>query len=343
MQLTCSRGIWRAFCALFIALACALSASAQGLTKVKMGYFPALVDTPVFVAQAEGIFQKNGLEVEMISFTTGPALMSALLSGSTQFSDGGGGLLTFPQVARGHNIRGIANFWSESFYTLIARSNIPTPNKDKPYPAPMLDLRGKRVGVTALGALTAAMVETMARDAGLKVGEDITIVAAGAVNTAISALENGSIDAYLSYQPINQLLDARNKGQYTVVLSPQQLPNLLRVNLFNHMVTTQEYIASNPRAVQAMCRSIREALQWIRMPANFDSTVAILEKALPGNPPGVIAAALKEAMPSMTAQPETMGRITAAAVNNANEQLLALKYIPQGVSFATYTYPECNN
>lgn len=343
MQLALNRSIWRTCCVAIIGVACALSASAQTLTKVKMGYFPALVDTPVFVAQAQGIFQKNGLEVEMISFTTGPALMSALLSGSTQFSDGGGGLVTFPQVARGHNIRGIANFWSESFYTLIARSNIPTPNKGKPYPAPMLDLKGKKVGVTALGALTAAMVETMARDAGLKVGEDITIVAAGAVNTAISALENGSIDAYLSYQPINQLLDARNKGFYTVILSPQQLPSLLRVNLFNHMVTTQEYIASNPRTVQAMCRSIREALQWIRVPGNFDATVAILEKALPGNPPGVISAALREALPSMTAQPETLGRITPAAVNNANEQLLGLKYITQGVSFATYTYPECNN
>ena len=330
---------------LFLVFTLVLSslAYAQPLTKIKMSYFPALVDTPAFVAKAEGIFEKNGLDVELIAFTNGPALISSLLSGSTQFIDGGGALLTFPQVAKGHNIRGIANFWSENFYMLIAKSDIPVPNKDKPYPAPILDLKGKRIGVTALGAQTAAMVETMIRDAGLTPGKDITIVPAGAVNTAISALATNNIDAYLSYQPINQLLDLNYPGSYQIILGAQQVPPLMRVSLFNHLATTEEYIAKNPEVVEAMCRSIHQALKWIQAPENFDRAVTIVEEALPGNPPGIIAAALKEALPAMMANPETLGQITPTAIENSNKLLMSLGYISEGVSPDTYLHSACGS
>ncbi|MDR4127148.1 ABC transporter substrate-binding protein [Yanghanlia caeni] len=318
-------------------------ANSQSLTKIKMSYFPALVDTPSFVAKAEGFFEKNGLDVELIAFTNGPALLSSLLSGSTQFIDGGGALITFPQVAKGHNIRGIANFWSENFYMLIAKSDIPVPNKGKPYPTPLLDLKGKRIGVTALGAQTAAMVENMIRDAGLTPGEDITIVPAGAVNTAISALATNNIDAYLAYQPINQLLDLNYPGSYQIIFNAQDFPESLRINLFNHLASTEEYITKNPEIAQAMCKSIQQALQWIQQPENFDRTVEILEAALPGNPPGVMAAALKEAMPAMMGNGETLGQITPTAVENANKLLLGLNYISEEVSPDTYIHSACNS
>jgi NitT/TauT family transport system substrate-binding protein len=327
-------------CALF-GLSCSTASFAQGVTKVKLAYFPALVSTTIFVAKEEGIFHKNSLEVELVPFTNGPALLSALLSGSTEFIDGGAAVLSFPQVARGHKIRGLVSFWSQAQFTLIARSDIPTPNKGKPYPAPLLDLKGKRVGVTSLGSGTAAMVEFMARDAGLKPGEDITLVAAGGVNTATAGLLGGSIDAYLSYPPIDQMLDARAPGAYTVILPQKQLPPLIRITLNNHLATTQEYISSKPTTVHAMCRSIREALQWLRVPSNFDRAVAILEKSLPGSPPGVMAAALKDSLPQMAQNSESPGDITPTAVDNANKVLTGLKYIPQAVPYSTYVYPQC--
>jgi len=316
--------------------------SAADTAKVKFGYYPALVDIPVFIAESQGIFARNGLDVEMISFSTGPALIGSLLSGSTPFIDGGGALLSFPQVSRGHNIRGVANFWGENLYTLIVRKEVPTPNAGRPYPAPILDLKGKRLGVVALGSTTSAMAESLIQDAGLKVGEDVTLVPVGAPATAIAAMLAGNIDGYVSFPPVNQMIDASSPGSYKVLIGASQYPPLLRVNFFNHVATTQEYINSNAATVQAMCKSIREALEFLKVPSNKAAAVKGLEKWLPGNPSGVIAAALDASMPLLMANEKSLGKIDRDAVQHGNEQLLGLGYIKEAVSYDTYVYKPCN-
>jgi len=311
-------------------------------TKVKVGYYPALVDIPVFIAESQGIFTKNGLDVEMISFTTGPALIGSLLSASTPFIDGGGALLSFPQVSRGHKIRGVANFWAQNLYTLIVRSDVPTPHMGQPYPAPVRDLKGKRIGVVALGSTTSAMAESLIRDAGLRVGEDVTLLPVGAPATAIAALVAGNIDGYISFPPVNQILDATHPGSYKVLVGASQYPPLLKINFFNHIATTQEFIDAQPSTVLAMCKSIREALEWLKDPAHKTDAVKGLEKWLPGNPPGVIAAALDASMPLLMTSDDKLGRIQREAVQNGNDQLLGLGYIKEGVSYDTYAYKPCN-
>lgn len=318
------------------------TATAADLTKVKVGYYPALVDIPVFIAESQGMFTKNGLDVEMISFTTGPALIGSLLSGSTPFIDGGGALLSFPQVSRGHKVRGVANFWAQNLYTLIVRKEVPTPNAGQPYPAMVRDLKGKRIGVVALGSTTSAMAESLLRDGGLRVGQDVTLLPVGAPATAIAALVAGNIDGYISFPPVNQILDATHPGSYKVLVGAAQYPPLLKINFFNHIATTQEYIDANPNTVLAMCKSIREALFWLKDPANKAAAVKGLEKWLPGNPPGVIAAALDASMPLLMASDDKLGRIERDAVQHGNDQLLGLGYIKEAVSYDTYAYKPCN-
>ena len=305
--------------------------------KVKLGYFPAMVDAPVFIAASEGFFAKNGVDVEMVLFTSGPTLIGSLLSGSTPVVDVGA-LLTFQQVAKGHDIRGLSHYWSANFYSLIVRSGLPTPNAGKPYPAPILDLKGKKLGVVALGSATAGFAETILKDAGLHPGEDVTIVPAGAIATAASALVNGSIDAYISYAPMNELLDARNPGSYKMVLAPEQFPAVFQVNLYPHAATTQRYIDANPAVADAICRSIEQSLAFLADPTNFDEAVRGLEKWLPGNPPGVVAAALKHSLPQIVGDRAHLGKITPEQVKNASDQLLAIRYTSQAVSYEPYVY-----
>lgn len=325
-------------------LVCSLSTAAMGAepTKVKLGYFPALVDIPVFIAESQGIFKENGLEVEMISFTTGPALIGALLSGSTHFIDGGGALLSFPQVSRGHKIRGVANFWAQNLYTLIVSKDVPTTNAAQPYPAALRDLKGKRIGVVALGSTTSAMAESLIRDGGLRVGENVTLVPVGAPATAIAAFAAGNIDGYISFPPVNQILDVKHPGSYRVLVGASQYPPLLKTNLFNHIATLQGVIDANPTAVLAMCKSIREALSWLKNPAHRSAAIKGLEKWLPGNPPDVIGAALDASMPLLMTDDNKLGRIQRDAVQHGNEQLLGLGYIKEAVSYDTYVYKPCN-
>jgi NitT/TauT family transport system substrate-binding protein len=320
------------------------SASASEPAKVKLGYFPAMVDTPVFIAASQGIFKKNNLDVEMILFSSGPTLIGSLLSGSTPFVDVGA-LLTFPQFSRGHDVRGLSNFWQGSIYTVIVRNSVPTPNAGRPYPAPVLDLKGKKLGVVALGSATSAFAETLLKDAGLRPGDDVTIVPSGPIATGIAALIGGSIDAYISYAPMNQLLDARYPGSYKLILDKDHFPPALKVSLYPHIATTQQFISANPAIVDAACKAIHEALVWMSDPANFDAAVAGMEQWLPGNPAGVLSAALKAELPAIIGSDRaTLGKITQEQIKNANDQLLSLKYTTQAVPYDKYVHrsKECN-
>ena len=56
---------------------------AQGTTKLKVGYLhtPA-VDSHIWLGQQMGAFAKQGLELELIQFTTGLELFQAMIGGS---------------------------------------------------------------------------------------------------------------------------------------------------------------------------------------------------------------------------------------------------------------------
>ena len=65
------------------ALAGALLASAASAqTPMRIGYIPVLGTSQVFVAAHEGFFREGGLEPKFIAFESGPAMISALASGT---------------------------------------------------------------------------------------------------------------------------------------------------------------------------------------------------------------------------------------------------------------------
>ncbi|SFC21966.1 NMT1/THI5 like [Polaromonas sp. OV174] len=300
--------------------------------KVKFGYFTGVTNAPFFVADAQGIFKKNGLDVELVAFSSGPAMVASLLSGSTPFVDGGGPLVTFPQVAKGHKIKGLINVWADNYFSIIARSSVPTPSAGKPYPQPMADLRGKRVGVIALGSHIAAVVERMLRDAGLKPGENVTLIGVGGAATGMAALVGGTIDAYIALPPATQTLDALHPGSYKTLVAPDDFPAYLKWLFTTHVASTQDYMDGNPAVVRAMCRSIKESMEWMSRPENFDASVAAIEKRLKGNAPGVIAAALKEMLRHLSPN----GSFTPEHLKAANELLMDKGIISEPVTPASY-------
>lgn len=317
----------------------AAQASAADLTKVKMGYYTGITDAPFFVADAKGFFKSNGLDVEMIPFSSGPAMVSSLLSGSTPFVDGGGPLVTFPQVAKGFKIRGVINVWKDNYLSLIGLASLATPNAGKPYPAPIVDLRGKRIGVIALGSHVAAVVERMLKDAGLSIGQDVTLIGVGSGPTAIAAFNAKTIDAYISLPPMTQTLDAMEPGSYKEILPANQFPPHLKWLFTTHIATTQDYAEKNPQVVQAFCRAVRQSMEWVNVPENFQSALAAIEKRLPGYPPGVLAASLKAMLPHMAVGEGQTGLFTPENMSNANELLINKGIINQPIT--SYALTPC--
>jgi ABC-type nitrate/sulfonate/bicarbonate transport system substrate-binding protein len=298
--------------------------------QLKIGYFAGITAAPIFVAQEQGFFTRNGLDVETIPFTSGPAALTSLLSGSTPLGDGASALITFPQIAKGHKIRAVASFWKDNYFSLIAAPNLPTPNAGQPYPAPIKDLKGKRIGVIGLGTHTAVIVRRMLADAGLT-PDDYTLIAVGGVATAIPSLSSGNIDAYLSYPPMTEAMEEKRMG-YKYILTNEQFPPHLKNVFTNHLVTTQDYLDKNPKVVASACRAIKQTMEWMAKPENFNAAVAAIEARLPGNPPGVVAAGLKEILPHLAVQTGHVGQLTPDLLANVNKLVIDAGAITQPVS-----------
>ena len=69
-----------------IALVRPTPAQAQQKLEATVGYYPgALISMPVLVASEQKFFEKNGLSVELVPVASGPAMTSAVASGSVTF------------------------------------------------------------------------------------------------------------------------------------------------------------------------------------------------------------------------------------------------------------------
>lgn len=120
--------------------AAALPAFAQARTKIKVGYLhtPA-VDGHIFVGQQIGSYAKQGLDLELVQFTTGLELFQAMIGGSLDMLATGAVLSNFPARGQGkaflmNNIEyGTAQLWVRE------DSGIKT----------IADLKGKQVSTTA--------------------------------------------------------------------------------------------------------------------------------------------------------------------------------------------------
>src|SRR5437899_8241234 len=93
-----------------------------------------------WVAKDLKIFDKHGLDVDVIMITGGARSTAALLSGSTQF---GTGSATAPLLAaaRGSDIKIIAASYNKFPYAFIAKADIRSPQ----------DLRGKKISILNYG------------------------------------------------------------------------------------------------------------------------------------------------------------------------------------------------
>src|SRR5918996_6637736 len=122
---------------LLAALFCFCVGRAQGADKIIADYGGhAGFQSATWVGRDLKIFEKHGLDVEIIMITGAARSVAALLGGSTQFATGS---VTGPMAAitRGSDVRLIGASYNKFPYAFIVRPEIRTPN----------DLRGKRVNI----------------------------------------------------------------------------------------------------------------------------------------------------------------------------------------------------
>jgi NitT/TauT family transport system substrate-binding protein len=170
--------------------AAALPAFAQARTKVKVGYLhtPA-VDGHIWIGQQTGAFAKQGLDLELIQFTTGLELFQAMIGGSLDMLATGAVVSNFPARGQGkvflmNNIEyATAQLWVNDSIKSIA------------------DLKGKQISTTT-GTTAHVFLDRALRSANLDPAKDVQLVSQR-MTEAVTSFVSGAVPAVALWVPFD--------------------------------------------------------------------------------------------------------------------------------------------
>ena len=165
-------------------------AAEKTLLKLTVGYTPISgAALPFFIAVEEKIFQIHGLEVSPVFMGGSPLINSAILAGEFRIGYTAGGAVISSRLA-GSDLIAIAAPLSVLTIDAWAKPDIKS----------VSDIRGKRIGVTRIGAATHFAALSMLDSAGIKSNE-VTFIQNGGVGESLAALIGGRVDASLIGYP----------------------------------------------------------------------------------------------------------------------------------------------
>jgi ABC-type nitrate/sulfonate/bicarbonate transport system substrate-binding protein len=142
----------------------------------------------------------------------------------------------------------------------------------------MLDLKGKKLGVTTPGAVVDNMAHYMAKLAGLDSDKDISITAAGNATTLAANLENGVYDAALQLSPFWETELARRKAVSVLDMYKGEGPKELHTLPFTTPAAMQPFLTANPGFAEAFYNALSESMAWAKDPANRAELTAMVAK-----------------------------------------------------------------
>jgi NitT/TauT family transport system substrate-binding protein len=182
---------------------------------VKIGttvaYYEAII--PLLVADTNGYFQREGLDVSIIGFPGGAEVRKALVAGEVDF---GAQSAVHVGIARSAGVDMVVVMSLHELNTIdiCVRQGINS----------LSDLKGKVVGVTVEGSLSWAAAVGYLKKAGLEPGSDVKILSIGSDPAVIvTSLKEGRIDAFACWTNIQLILTKQGIGKplLNIVTNPQ--------------------------------------------------------------------------------------------------------------------------
>ncbi|MDP9910214.1 NitT/TauT family transport system substrate-binding protein [Variovorax boronicumulans] len=174
---------------------------AQARTKVKVGYLhtPA-VDGHIWLGQQSGGFVKQGLELELVQFTTGLELFQAMIGGSLDVLATGAVLSNFP--ARGQGKVFLLNNIEYATAQLWVRGDAGI--------ASLADLKGKQIATTT-GTTAHVFLDRALRSAQLDPARDVRIVNQRMAE-AVTSFISGAVPAVALWSPFDSTVRQKAAG-----------------------------------------------------------------------------------------------------------------------------------
>jgi NitT/TauT family transport system substrate-binding protein len=219
------------------------------------------INAAVWIAEEKGLFKKYGIDPEVILIGGASAGgVSSLIAGDVQFLAGAGGAVVSAGL-NGADVVMIASIVNRGVQRVMARSDIKKPE----------DLRGRRVGVTRLGAASHLVLLMMLRAWGMTAA-DVQTMQIGSSPAMMAALEKGGIDAAVLTEPT--FFFAEDQG-YRVLAD---LADMDIYYLHSMIDTTRGYIRTHRDVALRFLRGYIEGIAFFKN--NRKESIEVLAKKL---------------------------------------------------------------
>lgn len=212
---------------------------------VQIGYLPSDHDSALFVANATGLYEKNGIKIELYEYNNGGDLMSAIASGELDVGYVGVTSVV-SSIANGVPAKIIAGAQTEGSGLVSHDASVTS----------VEDLKGKTVATPGKAAIQDVLLRYDLQKHGLSY-EDVEAPGMK-VASMNDALKTGSVDAILTYEPYVSVSELVN-GQHIVERSEDIYPN----HPCCVVVATEKFLNERPDTAQKIKDIHKEATEKI--------------------------------------------------------------------------------
>jgi NitT/TauT family transport system substrate-binding protein len=297
------------FVAVFGLLFIAAQASAADKTrKLRLAYSGWEIGTAVaYVGVDSGLFKKHEVEVEELPIRDTLSAGVQSLLGVDLLIGIGSPLAILQPVSGGADVTLIGSHVSFDHYGMAVASSI----------SAIKDLKGKKVGVSALGSRSDLIARVILRRAGLDPGRDVELVAAGLSPARALAISKNLVQG----APLSPEVAVEAQKLGIKILEVKPVPVVTDL-----IITTRSFIKKEEDTLRRFMKAYAAAIH--HFVTKREASLGILKKYFPGNQSVTVDAMYDNFAAQLRPLPELTGEAIQALVDVgavADQRTKALK------------------
>jgi NitT/TauT family transport system substrate-binding protein len=241
-----------------------ISADAAALEKINASYGAISGSMmPIWVAKEAKLFEKHGVDLNLVYISGGPRAIMSLIGGSVQFVNHSG-MPALEAYQRGGDTAMIASPMNQLEHSLVVQKNITS----------IEQLRGKILGMSTAASLTDILLREGLRLNGIS-DKDVTIIPVGDLGARLNGLQTGRIHGVIIAGI--QTLTATRMG-FRQLIDYSKLP--LEIS-GSGILVRRAYVSKNPEITLKFLKAWIEGIYLLKAKPEF--SIAVLKPAPPSS------------------------------------------------------------
>ncbi len=220
---------------------------------------------PIYIGRIKGFFKEVGLELDVKATAGGGPHLTAVLAGKAEFT-ASPGTYQLNALNSGKRAVGFVDLLRRNIIGMVIHKEAAkkvgiTPGM--PLMERVRRAKGLKVGVTRPGALTDVLARDIFKRAGLKVPQDVRILAVGGAGSMLPAFENRKIDIFTISTPHPERILSKGTGMWFVNWAAGE-DKAIKEFMMTAVMATPKLMKERPGLVRRMAKAVLKSQKYIQ-------------------------------------------------------------------------------